>query len=115
MSTHMSTHEPSMANALPSWLKVAGRMLDPYGASQSTDVSFDLVWILMRNLEVGGYIIDHHETPPRDRLVVGPAQQPAQQPAQPSAQPSVQQSVAVQPARRRTAESDSNDRLLTDC
>ena len=40
------------------WLKVAARMIDPYGRDrtqsfQSSDAMFDLVWILNRNREVG--------------------------------------------------------------
>jgi hypothetical protein len=49
---------------LVGWLKVAGKMLDPYGADgQNTDATFDLMWIFMRNLEVSKHIMDRQENP----------------------------------------------------
>mmetsp|Transcript_34732 Transcript_34732/g.48484 ORF Transcript_34732/g.48484 Transcript_34732/m.48484 type:complete len:592 (+) Transcript_34732:173-1948(+) len=38
------------------WLQVAAKMLDPYGL-RSDEESFDLIWVLHRNVEVGNTII----------------------------------------------------------
>ncbi len=38
------------------WLKVALKMLDPYGLD-TDDVSFDLHWVLHRNVEVGNTML----------------------------------------------------------
>jgi hypothetical protein len=46
------------------WLKVAGKMLDPYGTDgQSTDATFDLMWIFMRNLEISKHAVDRQANP----------------------------------------------------
>mmetsp|Transcript_14014 Transcript_14014/g.27563 ORF Transcript_14014/g.27563 Transcript_14014/m.27563 type:complete len:404 (+) Transcript_14014:1-1212(+) len=38
------------------WLQVASKMLDPYGLSKD-DVSFDLHWVIHRNVEVGNTML----------------------------------------------------------
>ena len=54
------------------WLKVASKMLDPYGQRclltfDATDATFDLIWVLMRNREVGDAIVNfgHPKAAPR--------------------------------------------------
>mmetsp|Transcript_11869 Transcript_11869/g.16084 ORF Transcript_11869/g.16084 Transcript_11869/m.16084 type:complete len:451 (+) Transcript_11869:74-1426(+) len=39
------------------WLKVAGKMLNPYGDGDG-DFMYDVVWILHRNVEVGNHMVD---------------------------------------------------------
>ncbi len=54
---------------LVGWLKVALKMLDPYGFVQD-DVSFDLHWVLHRNVEVGNVMISKPGFTPRMQSTV---------------------------------------------